>query len=148
MELDRVEARWEQGGVEYVGDSPETFEEGGGWSVEELVGDAVDLAVADRAEVVPVALGYDAVEGDAVPCSAPGEEEDVGVGCDDGFGCGLGAGCAHECASGCGDEFGDPGLGVDEGIAPLFAVDGGFWLAGCGFLCGEGGIRLWMGKSV
>ena len=103
MELDRVEARWEQGGVEYVGDSPETFEEGGGWSVEELVGDAVDLAVADRAEVVPVALGYDAVEGDAVPCSAPGEEEDVGVGGGDGVGSGVGAWCAEEGASGGGD---------------------------------------------
>jgi hypothetical protein len=90
--------------------------------------------------MMPVALFDDTVEGDAVSGAAPGEEEDVGVGCDDGFGGGLDAGCAYEGASGCGDEFGDPGLGVDEGIAPLFAVDGRFWLAGCGFLCGKDGL--------
>ena len=74
VELDGVWVGWEEGGMEYVGDSCETFEEGRGRGIEELVGDAVDLAVADGAEVVPVALGDDAVEGDTVPCSAPGEE--------------------------------------------------------------------------
>ena len=74
------------------GDAGEAFEEGGGGGVEELVGDAEDAAVADGAEMVPVALGDDAVEGDAIPCSAPGEEEDVGVGGGDVFGGGVGAG--------------------------------------------------------
>ena len=80
---------------------------------------------------MPVALGDDAVEGDAIPCSAPGEEEDVGVGCGDGFGGGVGAGCAEILASGGFDQFGDPGLGVDEGFAPLFAVDDGGLGAAC-----------------
>ena len=74
---------------------------------------------------MPVALGDDAFEGDAIPCSAPGEEEDVGVGGGDGFGGGVGAGCAEISASGGFDQLGDPGLGVDEGFAPLFAVDDG-----------------------
>ena len=101
----------------------EAFEEGGAGGVEELVGDAEDAAVADGAEVVPVALFDDAVEGDAVPCSAPGEEEDVGVGGGDGFGGGVGSGLAEVAASGGFDQFGYPVLGVDEGLAPLFAVD-------------------------
>ena len=37
----------------------------------------------------------------------------------------MGAGCADVVAA-CGfDQFGDPGLGVDEGLSPLFAVDTG-----------------------
>jgi hypothetical protein len=64
-----------------------------------LVGDAIDLAVLDGLEVMPVALGDDAVEGDSIPCSAPGEEQDVGVGGGDGFGGGFGARSAQEMAS-------------------------------------------------
>ena len=86
--------------------------------------------------MMPVALCDDAVEGNAVSGSAPGEEEDVGVGCCDGLGSGLGSGCADEGAAGCGYEFGDPGLRVDEGLAPLFTVDGGFCAAACDVLCG------------
>ena len=86
--------------------------------------------------MMPVALCDDAIEGNAVSGSAPGEEEDVGVGCGDGLGSGLGSGCADEGAAGCGDEFGDPGLGVDGGLAPLFTVDGGFCAAACDVLCG------------
>jgi hypothetical protein len=62
------------------GDAGEAFEEGVGGGVEELVGDAEDSAGADGFEGLPVALGDDAIEGDAIPCSAPGEEEEVGVG--------------------------------------------------------------------
>ena len=83
-------------GWSMCGDGGEAFEEGGGGGVEELVRDAVDPAVADGAEVVPVALGDDAVEGDTVPCSAPGEEEDVRVGGGYGVGGGVGAGFAEE----------------------------------------------------
>ncbi len=140
-ERDESRGGGEEVGVDGGGEVGEAVCEcGDGRGVEVLVGDAVDAVIADGAEMMPVALGDDAVEGDAVSGAAPGEEEDVGVGCGDGFGGGLGAGCADECASGCGDELGDPGLGVDEGLAPLFAVDGGFWLAGCGFLCGKDGL--------
>jgi hypothetical protein len=79
-------------GVGGRGDAGEAFEERVGGSVEELVGDAEDSALSDGFEGAPVALGDDAIQGDAIPCSAPGEEEDVGIGgCD--FVCGgVGAG--------------------------------------------------------
>ena len=74
-------------GVGGGGDAGQAFDEGVGGGVEELVGDAEDPATADGFEGLPVTLGYDAIEGDAVPCSAPGEEEDVGVGGGDVFWC-------------------------------------------------------------
>jgi hypothetical protein len=58
-----------------------------GRGVEELVWDAEDSALADGFEGLPVALRDDAIEGDAIPCSTPGEEEDVGVGGGDLFWC-------------------------------------------------------------
>ena len=95
--------------------------------------------IADRAEVMPVALGDDAVEGDTVAGSAPCEKKDIRIGGGDGFGSGLGSRCADEGASGCGDKFGGPRLGVDEGLAPLFAVDGGLGEDACvGLRGGEG----------
>jgi len=115
--------------VEGVGDAVQAGCECEGWGVEVFVGDAEDVSVLNGAEVLPVALFDGARERDAVACAAPGEEEDVGAGGGDGFGIGVCAGCAEERAAGCCDEFGDPVLGVDEGFAPLFAVD---------FLFGEG----------
>ena len=85
------------GGGGYAG---EAFEEGLGRGVEVLVWDAEDPAGADGFEVMPVALVDDAFEGDAVPCSAPTEEKDVGVGFAYGFGCGVRARCAEVFASG------------------------------------------------
>ena len=52
----------------------EALEDGGSRGVEVFVGYAEDAAVADGTEVVPVALGDEALEGDAIPCPAPGEE--------------------------------------------------------------------------
>ncbi len=89
-----------QGWVGGGGDAGKAFEERVGGGVEELVGDAEDPAVADGFEGLPVALLDDAIEGDAVPCSAPGEEEDVGVGGGDVFRGGVGAGCAEIAAAG------------------------------------------------
>jgi hypothetical protein len=87
-------------GVAGGGDAGEAFQEGVGWGVEELVGDAEDSAFADGFEGVPVALRDDAIEGDAVPCPAPGEEKDVGVGRGDLFWGGVGAWRAEVTASG------------------------------------------------
>lgn len=70
------------GGSGYAG---EALEEGLGRGVEVLVGDAEDPGGTDGLEVMPVALVNDALEGDAIPCSAPAEEEDVGVRFGDGF---------------------------------------------------------------
>jgi hypothetical protein len=94
-----------------------------GGGVEELVGDAEDSACLHRFQVMPAALGDDAFERDAIPCSAPAEEEDVGIGFGYGFCGGVGAGFAEIAASGDCYQLGYPGLGVDEGLAPLFAVD-------------------------
>ena len=77
--------------------------------------------------------------GDAVSGAAPGEDEDVGVGFGDSFWRGVGSGYADEGSAGSGDELGNPGLGVDEGLAPLFAVDGGLCeRCGEGCCCGDG----------
>ncbi len=94
-----------------------------GRGVEELVRDAEDAAFVHGLQVLPVALSDDAFERDAIPCTTPGEEEDVGVGGRDFFGGGVGAGSAEITAAGGFDQLGNPGLGVDEGLAPLFAVD-------------------------
>ena len=60
--------------VDGGGYAGEAFKQGGAGGIEELVGDAEDSVGLDGAEVVPVALLDDTGEGDAVPCSAPGEE--------------------------------------------------------------------------
>ena len=112
------------------GNAGQALQKGVGRGVEELVGAAEDSALTDGFEGLPVALLDDAAEGDAIPCSAPGEEKDVRVGGGDLFGGGMRAGCAEIVAAGGFDEFGDPGLGVDEGLAPLFAVDDGRVSAG------------------
>jgi hypothetical protein len=132
--------RGEVAGMESGGDRGEAVVQVEGGGVEELVGDAEDAAGLDGAEMMPVALLDEAGEGDAIAGAAPGKEEDVGVGGGDGFGGGAVARFADELSVGGGDEFGDPGLGVDEGFAPLFAVDGLGWagcrLRACVFDCG------------
>ncbi len=96
-----------------------------GWGVKELVGDAEDSAFADCFEVMPVSLGDDSLKGNARASTAPGEEEDIRICRGDFFGGGVGAGYADVVAA-CGfDQFGDPGLGVDQGFSPLFTVDTG-----------------------
>ena len=86
---------------------------------------------------MPVALFDDSGEGDAVPCSAPGEEKNVGISVGDGFWCGVGSGLAEVVTAGSFYQFGHPTLGVDERLAPFFAVD-------CrtvgGVCCGEAGL--------
>lgn len=72
----------------------EALEECVGGSVEELVGDAEDAAFVHSLQALPVALSDDAFERDAIPCTTPGEEENVGVGGRDFFGGGVGAGSA------------------------------------------------------
>ena len=126
------------------GDAGEAFEEGLSWGVEVLVGDAEDAAGADGFEVMPVALGDDAFEGNTVPCSAPGEKEDVRISGGDGFRSGVSAWRSQILASGGFDEFGYPGLGMDEGVAPFLAVSHGrLRTPGATFSRGcDGGLHL------
>jgi hypothetical protein len=126
------------------GDAGQALEEGVGGGVEELVGDAEDSAFLHGSQVMPVALLDDAIKGDAVPCPAPGEEEDVGVGCAYDL-CGGVSARFTEIFTSCGFyQFGDPRLGVDEGLAPLLAVDGGgLGAAFAALACGcDGGLHL------
>jgi hypothetical protein len=125
----RVEVR-----VGRCGYAGKTFEQGDGGCVEELVGDAEDTSLADGAEMMPVALGDDFFDGDSGACAAPGKEKDVGVGGGDGFRGGVGAGFSEVSAAGGIYEFGYPVLGVDEGLAPFFAVDAWGVRASGGFL--------------
>jgi hypothetical protein len=81
-------------GVSGGGDAGEALHERVGRGVEELVGDAIDAASLHGFQVMPVALLDDAFKGNAIPCSAPTEEEDVGVGGSYGFCAGVGAGLA------------------------------------------------------
>ena len=86
-------------GMDCGGYAGEAFEQARAGGVEELIGNAEDSAFADSAEMVPVALGYDLFEGNAVSGSAPGEEEDIGIGCGDGVGCSVSAGHAQVLAT-------------------------------------------------
>src|ERR1035438_7737314 len=133
----RVECRVGGGG-----DAGEAFEQRGGGGVEVFVGNAVDAGLTDGAEGLPVALGDDFGERHTVSGTAPGEEQDVGVGGGDFFGSSVRAGRAEEAGAGSFDQFGDPVLGVDERLAPLFAVDvgslGGWDVLGAGAGGGDG----------
>ena len=75
--------------------------------------------------MMPVTLRYGPFQWDTIASSAPCEEKDVRIGVGYGFGSGMGAGFAKESTTGDIYQFGDPLLGVDEGLAPLFAVDDG-----------------------
>ena len=103
----------------------EAFEQARAGGVEELVRDAEDPALADGAEMMPVALRYDPFEGNAISSSAPGEEEDIGIGCGDGVRCSVSTGLAEVLASGSFYQLCYPALGVNEGFAPLFTIDNG-----------------------
>ena len=102
-----------------------TFNQVGARSVEKLVRDAEDAAFADGAKMVPVALGYDLFEGNAISGPAPGKEKDIGISFGYSFWSSVGSGLAEESTTGDIYQFGDPLLGVDEGLAPLLAVDDG-----------------------
>ena len=65
------------------GDARESLQESVSRGVQELVGDAEDSALANGFEVVPVSLGDDSLQWDSGTGSAPGEEENVGIGCGD-----------------------------------------------------------------
>ena len=110
-------------GVGGGGDAGQAFEKSWGGSVQVLVGDTEDASLADGLEMAPISLSDDTVEGDAIPCTAPGKKENVGIGGGYFFWRGVGAGDAEVTATGDFDQLGDPVLGVDERLAPLFAVD-------------------------
>ncbi len=94
--IGRIKSVRVQGGSDGV----ETAQERGRGCVEPFVADAIDTAIADGAEGVPVTLLDDAFEGDARAGAAPSGEDDVGIGSGDDFGRGRGTGQADEFAAG------------------------------------------------
>jgi len=114
---------WVEGRVGCSGDAGQALKKGVSGSVEELIWDAEDSTLPHGFEGVPVALLDHALKGNAIPCSAPGEEKNIRIGSGDCFCGGVSSWDTQILASGGFDKFGDPGLGVDERFAPLFAVD-------------------------
>lgn len=109
-ERDQTRVRWVQHGVSGGGDAGQAFEQSWRWGVEVLVRNAVDAVVADCAERLPVTQGDDFGERDAVTDAAPGEEQNVRVGCGYFFRRGVRAGRADEGCAGGFDELSDPVL--------------------------------------
>src|SRR4051794_40115850 len=101
----------------------QAMDKGGCGCIEEFVSEAVNAAAVSGGGVLPMAVADDLLEGDAVSGTAPGGDDDLGVFFGDLFGCGLLAWGTEEGASGGFDEFDDPELRVDEGLAPFFAVN-------------------------
>lgn len=85
---------WKEIGVDGRGQTGQAFQQVGGGRVEELVGDAIDSALSDGREMMPVPLLDDSGEGNSVTRSTPCEEENIGPGPGDLFCRGVGAGFA------------------------------------------------------
>lgn len=107
------------------GESAQSLQQGRRGSVEELVTDAVNASLADGAQVGPAASFDNFLQRNAVASSAPGGNEDVGIEGANRFGLELLAGFGEGTASGSLNEFGNPRLGGDQGLAPFFTEDGG-----------------------
>src|ERR1700761_1312292 len=115
-------------GTKYVrmdglGEGLKSVQEIGRRGVEQFVGDAVDAAAADGAELLPAALRDDLFEGHAISGAAPGGEKYLGIGLSDDLGLGMRAGLSQEDATRGLDQLLNPELRMNEGLAPLFAID-------------------------
>ena len=107
------------------GKAGKALEDGVGGGVEELIGNAIDAAVCDGAQGLPAALLDHASQGDTISGAAPGEDEDIRVSGGNGFRRRGFAGVADEFAASSFDKFLDPGLRMDQRLAPLFAINAG-----------------------
>ena len=105
-------------------DAGETLMQVEGGCVEELIGNAEDASGLDGTQVVPVSLRNHTFKRDAISSAAPCKQQHVRIGFGDGFGSRLRSRLAHEVGVAGGDQLGNPGLRMDERLAPLFAVDG------------------------
>jgi hypothetical protein len=117
--------RWVEIRMDCCGYAGEPLKQVWTGGIEKLVGNAEDTMFANGLEMVPVALRDDSFERDSISGSAPGEEENVRVGRGYDLRARVSARFAKISAAAGFNQFCDPGLGVDERLAPLFAVDDG-----------------------
>src|ERR1700761_2729920 len=108
--------------MERGGKGAQTKQDAGRGAVEPLVCNAEDAALPHSAQVLPAAPLNNALERHAIARAAPAEDHRVGIGGSDGFGGGLLCGVAEELSAGGCDQLCHPGLRMDKGLTPLFAV--------------------------
>ena len=113
--------------MERGGKCAQAKQDAGCGAIEPLVCNAEDPALARSAQMLPAAPLNDALERHAITRAAPAEDHRVGIGSSDGFRSGLLCGVAKELSAGGFDQLCDPGLRVDERLAPLLAIDNGPW---------------------
>ena len=110
------------GWVDGSGQGTQAEEQRWGGSVKPLVCNAEDTAIAHSAEIVPATLCDHALKRDAVAGAAPGEDQEIGIGGRNCFGCGLLCGLANKLPTGGVNQFCNPWLRMDERLAPFFAI--------------------------
>src|ERR1700761_271914 len=118
--------------MERGGKGAQTKQAAGCGAVEPLVCNAEDAALPHSAQVLPAAPLNNALEGHAIARAAPAEDHRVGIGISDCVRSGLFCGVAKELSAGGFDQLGDPGLRMDERLAPLLAIDDGAQSVTCG----------------
>jgi hypothetical protein len=122
--------------MERGGKCAQAKQDAGRGAVEPFVCNAKDAALPHSAQVLPAAPFNDTLERHAITRAAPAEDHRVGIGSSDGLRSGLLGGGAEELSAGSFDQLCDPGLRMDERLAPLFAIDDGAWSVTCGLRAG------------
>src|SRR3954447_20994608 len=90
---------------------------------EKVVRNAVNLRVLSGGGAVPASLADNFRERHAIPSSAPGRDDDLGILLDYVFPENLPARLANEPAASGFDQFGNPGLRCDQRFSPLLTED-------------------------
>ncbi len=96
-------------------------------SVQEFVGDAINLRIPHRGSVRPSSFGSDLCQRHSISSPAPGGDDDFRIQSSDLFGGALRARLAEEVTSGGLHQFSYPGLRCDDRLSPLFAEDALSW---------------------
>ncbi len=122
----RPESPWSEPKIVRVNglrEGVEAADESRSRSIQQLIGNAVNPAVSYRAQVLPAPLFDDALQGHTIAGSAPCGYDHVGIGGSHRLGLGRRPRFADEFAARSLDELHDPELRVDQGLAPLLAID-------------------------
>src|SRR5205085_5457036 len=105
------------------GESVQAAEKSGSRRVEIFVANAVDAAVSYGRYAFPVAAAGDLLQRNAVASSAPGGNDDIGIGRSDLLERNLRTGSSNEFTSSSFDQLFDPELRGNQRLAPFFAED-------------------------